>query len=80
MANDEELLHPLIREALPKARQRIKHYREKGLAVLANGAFSLAALAEQQGKDLLMWQQKRANQQTLQRIRKNSELAKGAAL
>lgn len=52
MAEDETLLHPLIRAELPKARQRVKYYKEKGLITLPNGAVSIAALAAQQGQDL----------------------------
>lgn len=74
MANDESLLHPLIREGLPKARQRIKFYKEKNLITLQNGAVSLSKLAEQQAKDFINWQQIAANAETLSHLKQTAAL------
>ncbi|WP_409500213.1 hypothetical protein ACJ7Z2_10150 [Mannheimia glucosida] len=76
MAKDDELLHPIIREGLAKARQRVKYYKEKGLITLENGAVSIFKLAEQQAKDFVDWQEKIAKSHLQERIKKNSELIK----
>lgn len=74
MQNDEELLHPLVREGLPKARQRVKYYKEKGLITLENGAVSIFKLAEQQGKDFIARQQRNEKGKVLQKIQARSKL------
>lgn len=74
MTNDEALLHPLIREGLPKARQRVKYYKEKGLITLENGAVSIFKLAEQQGKDFIVRQQRNAKNKALQQLQAHSQL------
>ncbi|QNS14264.1 hypothetical protein [Mannheimia bovis] len=71
---DEALLHPLIRAGLPKARQRIKHYKEQGLITLQNGAVSLVKLAEQQIKDFAAWKKRESSKKTYQRLQQRAAL------
>lgn len=74
MAKDDELLHPIIREGLAKARQRVKYYKEKGLITLENGAVSIFKLAEQQRKDFIARQQRNAKDKALQQLQAHSKL------
>ncbi|MFA9499923.1 hypothetical protein ACERCG_05765 [Mannheimia sp. E30BD] len=74
MAKDDELLHPIIREGLAKARQRVKYYKEKGLITLENGAVSIFKLAERQRKDFIARQQRNAKDKALQQLQAHSKL------
>lgn len=74
MAEDESLLHPLIQAGLPKARERIKYYKEKGLITLENGAVSLEKLAEQQIKDFDFWKKRESSKKTYQRLQQRATL------
>lgn len=76
MKKDEELLHPLIRAGLPKARARIKRYKEMGVITLKNGMLSIAKLAEQQAKDFTAWKKKSEREKAVKQIEKRCELIK----